>query len=391
MVKEYLLSSESVSAGHPDKVADQISDAVLDEALEQDTDSRVACETLVTHGIVFITGEITSDAKINFEKIARRVIQDIGYIDTASGLDYRCCSVISAVHAQATDIAEGVFHTDGNIGAGDQGLMYGYACDETPELMPLGISLAHKLMLRQAELLKNGSLPWLRPDAKCQVTVRYQDNVPLGITNVVLSTQHSADVFHDEIKADVIGKIIDLVIPSRLKSAETVYMVNPTGRFVTGGPQADTGLTGRKIIADTYGASCAHGGGAFSGKDPTKVDRSAAYMARYIAKNIVAARLSSRCTVQLAYAIGVADPVSLMIDLHGTGSIDEAVLVKAVPSLFRLDPCGIIETLDLRRPIYWKTAAYGHFGRELPEFTWEKTDKADELRELAFIKGGIGK
>jgi S-adenosylmethionine synthetase len=382
MTKEYLLSSESVSAGHPDKIADQISDAVLDEALGQDPDSRVACETLVTHGLVFIAGEITSSARIDFEKVARGVIRDIGYSDTASGLDYRSCAVLSSVHSQSTDIAEGVFHADGNTGAGDQGLMYGYACNETLELMPLGISLAHKLMLRQAELHKSNRLPWLRPDAKCQVTMRYLDSVPVGVTNVVLSTQHADGISHDEIKEQVINLIIDNVIPTRLKSVQTVYMVNPTGRFVTGGPQADTGLTGRKIIADTYGASCPHGGGAFSVKDPSKVDRSAAYMARYIAKNIVAAGLAGRCTVQLAYAIGVADPVSLMIGLHGTGSVEEAVLVKAVPRLFRLDPAGIIETLDLRRPIYRQTAVYGHFGRELPDFTWERTDRAGALREL---------
>jgi S-adenosylmethionine synthetase len=260
--------------------------------------------------------------------------------------------------------------------------MYGYACGETPELMPLGISLAHRLMLRQSELLKSNSLPWLRPDAKCQVTVRYVDSVPVGVTNVVLSTQHADGISQGEIKEQVINLVIDHVIPPGLRSAQTVYMVNPTSRFVTGGPQADTGLTGRKIIADTYGASCPHGGGAFSGKDPSKVDRSAAYMARYIAKNIVAAGLAGRCTVQLAYAIGVADPVSLMIDLHGTGSVEEAVLVKEVPRLFRLDPAGIIETLNLRRPIYRQTAAYGHFGRELPDFTWERTDKAEALREL---------
>jgi S-adenosylmethionine synthetase len=349
----------------------------------------VACETLVTHGLVLIAGEITADARINFEKVARGVIRDIGYSDTASGLDYRSCAVLSSVHSQSTDIAEGVFHTDGNTGAGDQGLMYGYACSETPELMPLGISLAHRLMLRHSELLKSGSLPWLRPDAKCQVTVRYRDSVPVGVTNVVLSTQHADGVSHDEIKEQVINLVIGHVIPSQLKSAQTVYMVNPTGRFVTGGPQADTGLTGRKIIADTYGASCPHGGGAFSGKDPSKVDRSAAYMARYIAKNIVAVGLAGRCTMQLAYAIGVAEPVSLMVDLHGTGGVDEAVLVKAVPRIFRLDPLGIIETLDLRRPIYRQTAAYGHFGRGLPDFTWERTDKVEELRELVYIKGGI--
>ena len=391
MTKEYLLSSESVSAGHPDKIADQISDAVLDEALAQDPGSRVACETLVTHGLVIIAGEITSGARIDFEKVARGVIRDIGYNDTASGLDYRSCAVLCALHGQATDIAEGVFHADGNLGAGDQGLMYGYACNETPELMPLGISLAQRLMLRQAELLKSGSPPWLRPDAKCQVTVRYRDGVPVAVTNVVLSTQHAEGVSHGEIKDAMTDLVIGHVIPPRLKGADTVFMVNPSVRFVTGGPQADTGLTGRKIIADTYGASCQHGGGAFSGKDPSKVDRSGAYMARYIAKNIVAAGLAGRCTVQLAYAIGVAEPVSLMVDLHGTGSVEEEVLVKAVPRIFRLDPAGIIESLDLRRPIYRQTAAYGHFGRELPGFTWERTDRVEELRELVYIKGGVSR
>jgi S-adenosylmethionine synthetase len=298
---------------------------------------------------------------------------------------------MSAVHAQAIDIAEGVFHPDGNIGAGDQGIMYGYACDETPELMPLGISLAHKMMLGHAELLKNRGLPWLRPDAKCQVTVRYVDSVPAAVTNVVFSTQHAPTASQEEIREGVIESVIKPVILPWLGRAETVYMVNPTGRFVTGGPQADTGLTGRKIIVDTYGGSCPHGGGAFSGKDPTKVDRSAAYMARYVAKNIVAAGLARRCTVQLAYAIGVADPVSLMVDLHGTGCVDESVLVRAVPAIFRLDPAGIIETLDLRRPIYGKTAACGHFGRELPEFTWEKTDKILVLRDLVSVNGGLTK
>ena len=391
MTKEYLLSSESVSAGHPDKIADQISDAVLDEALEQDPDARVACETLVTQNLVLIAGEISSSARIDFRKVARRVIYDTGYKDVLEGSDYQACCVLSAVHAQAIDIAEGVFHADGKIGAGDQGLMFGYACDETPELMPLGISLAHKLMLRHSELLKNNRLPWLRPDAKCQVTVRYRDSVPVGVTNVVLSTQHAEGVSQSEIREQVATLIIDHVLPAWLKSEQTVYIINPTGKFVTGGPQADTGLTGRKIMVDTYGASCPHGGGAFSGKDPSKVDRSAAYMARYIAKNVVAAGLARRCTVQLAYAIGVIEPVSLMIDLHGTGRVDEDELTRLVPRVFRLDPLGIIETLDLRRPIYRQTAAYGHFGRELPGFTWEKTDKADKLRELACVIGGISK
>jgi S-adenosylmethionine synthetase len=390
MVKEYLLSSESVSEGHPDKMADQISDAVLDAALAEDRDSRVACETLVTHGTVFLAGEITSKARIKYENIARTVIGDIGYTDVAYGMDCMKCSVISAIHEQAADIAEGVFHSDGVIGAGDQGTMFGYAADETPEIMPLGIALAHKLMLKQAELRKNGAA-WLRPDAKSQVTVRYMDGVPIHVTAVVLSTQHAPEISNRELGEAVTEQLIYPIIPIELRGKDINYMVNPSGRFVTGGPQADTGLTGRKIMVDTYGASCQHGGGAFSGKDPTKVDRSAAYMARYIAKNIVAAGLARRCTIQLAYAIGIAEPISLMIDLHGTGIVDESELVKIVPRVFRLDPIGIIETLDLRRPIYKKTAAYGHFGRELPGFTWEKTDRAEELRKLTCVKGGIGK
>jgi S-adenosylmethionine synthetase len=385
--REYLLSSESVSEGHPDKLADQVSDAVLDSALSADRASRVACETLVTHGIVFLAGEITSTARINFEDVARGVICDIGYIDSSLGMDYRNCSVISSIHEQSADISTGVFHVDGIIGAGDQGTMFGYASDETPELMPLGISLAHGLMEKQAELRSRGVLPWLRPDAKAQVTVRYVDSVPAGVARVVFSTQHSPEISGDLLASAVIEEIIHSVIPSDLELPGIVYMVNPSGRFVIGGPQADTGLTGRKIMVDTYGASCPHGGGAFSGKDPTKVDRSAAYMARYIAKNIVASGIAHRCTVQLAYAIGVAEPVSFLVDLHGTGKVEESALAPIVHKHFRLDPLGIIETLDLRRPIYRQTAAYGHFGRELPDFTWESIDKSDALRELMHVKG----
>jgi S-adenosylmethionine synthetase len=391
MAREYLLSTEAVSGGHPDKLADQISDAVLDEALEHDPRARVACETLVTQGIVFIAGEITAGARIDYDAVARRVIRDVGYTDISMGLDYKACRVISAVHNQATDIADGVFKDDGVIGAGDQGIMYGFACDETPEMMPLGISLCNRMMLRHAELLRSSSHPWLRPDAKCQVTVHYTNNRPHSITTVVFSTQHSEDVTRDELKEAVIRDIIGPVIPEELRDGGEVYYINPTGRFVMGGPQADTGLTGRKIIADSYGAGVPHGGGAFSGKDPTKVDRSAAYMARYIAKNIVAAGLAGRCTVQLAYAISIPEPVSLMVDLHGTGRVDEAALTRAITAVFRLDPAGIIETLDLRCPIYEKTSCFGHFGRELPGFTWEKTDKTEELKRALCIKGGSSK
>jgi S-adenosylmethionine synthetase len=382
MKREYLLSSESVSEGHPDKLADQISDAVLDAAIEQDQHSRVACETLVTQGMVVLAGEITSKAKINIERIARAVIRDAGYSDQSCGMDCKCCAILSSIHGQAVDIARGVFHTDGSIGAGDQGSMFGYATNETPELMPLAISLAHKLMMRQAELRKSGTLDWLRPDAKSQVTVKYADASPIAVSRVVFSTQHSPDIETNQIREAVVEEIIHRVIPHEWEDKDIQYIINPSGQFVTGGPAADTGLTGRKIMVDSYGASCRHGGGAFSGKDPTKVDRSAAYMARYIAKNIVASGIACRCTVQLAYAIGRTDPVSLMIDLHGTGMVDEDVLVKHIPRVFRLDPSGIIESLDLRRPIYSKTAAYGHFGRELPEFTWENTGKADTLGDL---------
>jgi len=382
MAKDFVFTSESVSEGHPDKMADQISDAVLDAILTQDPEGRVACETLLTKNIAVVAGELRTSARIDPAAIVREVARDIGYGDTAVGFDYRTCEVITHLGRQSADIALGVDRIDGEIGAGDQGLMFGYAVDETPELMPLPIRLAHRLVERQAAARKAGLLPWLRPDAKSQVSVRYRDKRPVAVEKVVLSTQHSSDVGNDIIRDGVVAEIIEKVIPVELRSDGIEYLVNPTGRFETGGPVGDTGLTGRKIIVDTYGGSCPHGGGAFSGKDPTKVDRSAAYAARYIAKNIVAAGLAAHCTVQLAYAIGVVEPFSLMVNIHGGGKVGERRIEEAVRRIFRLTPRGMIEMLDLRRPIYRETAAYGHFGRELPEFTWERKDKVRELREF---------
>jgi S-adenosylmethionine synthetase len=377
MSNSYLFNSESVSEGHPDKVADQISDAVLDWVLAKDRDAKVACETLIAHSLVVVAGEFKSDVVPNLlaeletaiPQLSRQVIREIGYTDATTGFDLGKCEIKTSIYGQSDNINQGVDQTDGEIGAGDQGLMFGFACRETPDLMPLPIALAHRLMARQAELRKSGVLPWLRPDAKSQVTVRYDGTKPVCVEKVVLSTQHAPDISTDELRREVIRQIIEPVIPTGLRAPGIQYLVNPTGRFEVGGPQGDTGLTGRKIIVDTYGGSCPHGGGAFSGKDPTKVDRSAAYMARYIAKNVVAARLAERCTIQLAYAIGTVEPVSVHIDLHGTGSIDETVLEKTIPVVFALTPKGIIEMLDLRRPIYQRTTAYGHFGRELPDFT----------------------
>lgn len=387
MVKEYLLSSESVSEGHPDKIADQISDAVLDVMLHQDKHARVACETLVTQSLIVVAGEISTVGNICVESLVRNVLRDIGYNDAYNGISFDCCTVLSTLGRQSHEIAAGVSLPNGALGAGDQGMMFGYATDETPELMPLGISLAHKLMQKQAELRKNETLPWLKPDAKAQVTVRYVDNIPAEVTKVVIATQHE-DVPPSMIKEGVIEELIKEVIPPNLVKDTTTFNVNTAGRFVVGGPKADTGLTGRKIIVDTYGGMCPHGGGAFSGKDPSKVDRTGAYMARYIAKNIVAAGIARRCTVQLAYSIGVPDPVSFAINTHGTGTADESGLKELIRWLFRLDVRGMIETLDLQRPIYRQTAAYGHFGRELPDFTWEKTDKAEVLKEYCRTKGG---
>ncbi len=377
----YLFTSESVTEGHPDKIADQISDAVLDAVLAQDEKGRVACETLVTTGLVVIAGEITTKAQIDFSQVARETIREIGYTRAKYGFDCDTCSVLTAVDKQSPDIAMGV----DTGGAGDQGLMFGFACMETPELMPLPIQLAHKLSRRLTEARKSGTLPYLRPDGKSQVTIEYRDNRPHRIEAVVISTQHAPEVENKQLRDDVLEHVIRNTVSAELVDANTKYHINPTGRFVTGGPQGDAGLTGRKIIVDTYGGYAPHGGGAFSGKDPTKVDRSAAYMARYIAKNIVASGLSERCLVQLAYAIGVAEPVSILVDTYGTGRVAEDRLAKLVREHFQLTPHGIIESLKLRRPIYRNTAAYGHFGRNDEGFPWEATDRAEELRAAAGI------
>ena len=375
----HLFTSESVTEGHPDKIADQISDAVLDALIEQDPDSRVACETLVTTGLAFIAGEITSKAYVDLPGIVRETIKGVGYTRAKYGFDYETCAVISAIHEQSPDIAMGV---DAG-GAGDQGLMFGYACNETEELMPLPIMLAHKLVRRLSQVRREEILDFLRPDGKTQVTVEYDGGKPVRVDAVIVSAQHSNLVKTETVREDILEKVIHAVIPAALLDSRTKYFINPTGRFVVGGPQGDCGLTGRKIIVDTYGGVGRHGGGAFSGKDPTKVDRSASYMARYVAKNIVAAGLAEQVEVQLAYAIGVPEPVSIMVDTFDTGKVEGAKLVDAIREIFALTPGGIIEYLDLRRPIYKKTAAYGHFGRQEPEFTWERTDKADALRTFA--------
>ena len=375
----YVFTSESVTEGHPDKIADQISDAVLDAVLAEDPTGRVACETLLTTGLIMLAGEITTSAAPDFIGVAREAVRDVGYTRAKFGFDADTCSVVSALHGQSPDIALGVDPG----GAGDQGLMFGYACAETPELMPLPIMLSHHLVRALSEVRRAGGLDYLRPDGKSQVTVEYDGDTPLRVTTVVVSSQHSADVSIEQIREDVTRLVIRKVIPEQLIDAQTKIFVNPTGRFVTGGPHGDSGLTGRKIIVDTYGGMAPHGGGAFSGKDPTKVDRSASYMARYIAKNCVAAGLAERVQVQLAYAIGVADPVSVLVETFGTGRIGEGRMSGLVREHFDLKPRGIIESLDLRRPIYRRTAAFGHFGRSEPEFTWERTDKADTLRSAA--------
>jgi len=382
---DYLFTSESVSEGHPDKVADQISDAILDAILEQDPHARVAAETLCNTGLVVLAGEITTHANVDYIQVARNTIKRIGYDNTDYGIDYKGCAVLVAYDKQSPDIAQGVDEGAGidlDQGAGDQGLMFGYACDETPELMPAAIYYAHRLVERQSQLRKDGRLPWLRPDAKSQVTLRYVNGRPVSVNTVVLSTQHAPEVSHSQIEEAVIEEIIKPVLP-REWLQDTRYLVNPTGRFVIGGPQGDCGLTGRKIIVDTYGGAAPHGGGAFSGKDPSKVDRSAAYAARYVAKNVVAAGLARQCQVQVSYAIGVARPINITVYTEGTGVISDEKIAELVMEHFDLRPKGIVQMLDLLRPIYTKSAAYGHFGREEPEFTWERTDKAALLRAEA--------
>jgi len=388
-MSDFLFTSESVSEGHPDKVADQISDAVLDAILTQDKHARVAAETLVNTGLVVMAGEITTNAVVDFQQVARDAIKRIGYDNTDYGIDYKGCAVLVAYDKQSPDIKQGVdkAHDDPlNQGAGDQGLMFGYACDETPVLMPQAIHLAHRLVERQSELRRDGRLPWLRPDAKSQVTIRYVNGKPDSIDTVVLSTQHSPDVSLEDIREAVVENIIKPVLPKNLVKGKINYLVNPTGRFVVGGPQGDCGLTGRKIIVDTYGGAAHHGGGAFSGKDPSKVDRSAAYAARYVAKNVVAAGLASKCEVQVSYAIGVAKPTSVMVTTFGTGKISDERIGQLIAKHFDLRPRAIIQMLDLLRPIYEKTAAYGHFGRDEPEFTWENLDKVETLKADSGIK-----
>jgi S-adenosylmethionine synthetase len=380
----YLFTSESVTEGHPDKIADQISDAILDACLSEDPSSRVACETLLTTGLTFIAGEITTKAYVDFPSIVRGTVMSVGYTDAAYGFDHETCAVISSIHEQSPDIAMGVDPG----GAGDQGMMFGYASNENAELMPTPILLAHRLTQRLAQVRKSGQLDFLRPDGKSQVTVEYDENKrPVRVDAVVLSTQHSELIDNKKLRAEVLQHVIQYAIPAHMLDADTKYHINPTGRFVVGGPMGDTGLTGRKIIVDTYGGMGRHGGGCFSGKDPTKVDRSACYMARYIAKNIVAAGLADRCEVQLAYAIGVAEPVSILVETFGTHKVDPATLPELVRAHFRITPRGIIESLNLQRPIYKKTAAYGHFGRPDPDFTWEATDKAAGLASDAGLKG----
>jgi S-adenosylmethionine synthetase len=385
MAIETLFTSESVTEGHPDKIADQVSDSVLDAILSQDPKARVACETLVTTGLVVVAGEVTTNARVDYAHVARDAIRRIGYDDSAKGFDANTCGVMVTLDRQSPDIAQGVtvglgLHNQTEQGAGDQGIMFGYAVNETPELMPLTIAMSQQLAMKLSQVRKNGTLPWLRPDGKTQVTARYVDGKPVAIDAVVVSTQHAESISHAQIVEAVMEEVIKKTIPANLLDSKTKYFINPTGRFVIGGPMGDCGLTGRKIIVDTYGGHGAHGGGAFSGKDPSKVDRSACYMARYVAKNIVAAGLADRCLVQLAYAIGVAEPVSVHVNAYGTEKASLNKIEAAVKKVFRLTPRGIIETLDLLRPIYTKTAAYGHFGRMEPEFTWEKTDKIEALK-----------
>ncbi len=383
MTKEYIFTSESVTEGHPDKMADQISDAILDYIIEHDSKpelARVACETLVSNGFCVIAGELKTTAYAPMQEIARKVIQEIGYTDANYGFDYRSAAVLNTVGEQSPDVMQGVDKEDGVIGAGDQGLMFGYACRETEVLMPLPIYLAHRLTQRLAEVRKEGLIPYLRPDGKAQISIKYIDEKPVYIDTIVVAAQHSPGVPHKQITQDIIDEVIKAVIPREMMDENTIIHVNPTGKFVVGGPQGDAGLTGRKIMVDTYGGSCPHGGGAFSGKDPTKVDRSASYAARWIAKNLVASEICERITIQIAYAIGVVQPVSIMVDAHNTSKVKEEKIELCIRELFDLSPKGIIDALDLLRPIYKKTASYGHFGRECKEFTWEQTDKVDEIK-----------
>ena len=381
--ERFLFTSESVTEGHPDKVADAISDSILDAIMAQDKACRVACETLVTTGLAFIAGEITTACYVDIPEIVRNTIREIGYSSSQMGFDWRTCSVITSIDHQSPDIAQGVNVGQGlfkDQGAGDQGLMFGYATDETPELMPMPIMYAHKLTQRLAKVRKNGALDFLRPDGKSQVTIEYENGSPLRVDAVVVSTQHKPDVTYEDLREAVIEEVVKKVIPADMIDGDTRYFINPTGRFVVGGPMGDCGLTGRKIIVDTYGGQGSHGGGCFSGKDPSKVDRSASYMGRYVAKNLVAAGLAKKCEVQVAYAIGVAEPLSVSVDTHGSGRVDEAKLERAMRACFDFTPTGMINTLNLRRPIYAQTSVYGHFGRELPDFTWERIDRADTLR-----------
>jgi len=383
-MKEFLFTSESVTGGHPDKVADQISDAVLDEIIRQDPRARVACETMVSTGLVVVAGEITTKAIVDFSDIVRKTVSEIGYAGDSRGFDARNCAVVTAIDRQSTDIAQGVDRgAEDKQGAGDQGMMFGFACDDTKEMMPMPISFAHKICARLTEAREKKVLPWLRPDGKSQVTVRYENGVPREVTTIVCSTQHSEDIGRRTLTEGVIEEVVRKAIPKEMMSKKVKFYINPTGRFVVGGPHGDTGLTGRKIIVDSYGGFSRHGGGAFSGKDPSKVDRSAAYMARYVAKNVVAAGLARKCEIQLAYAIGVANPVSVLVDTFGTAAIPEEKISRAVLDTFDMRPARIIRDLNLLRPIYRKTAALGHFGRELPEFTWEKTDRVRALRKAA--------